>query len=246
MDIVPFANSVIYGEHKRTSTRGVFNDSRCHDVLPRFFLSLSLLLPALPTVVTIPATHCCGKSKRSRKTKMAAVAIGAGSHAKSVRQDRKRRETFTPVSAESTDCQFPLSRGRIEERDGAGVSANDRSVGAVCAKVRARAVDRTRGRSPAGGRTRTERSSRTFADPLSRSHVPSFRLLPPARRAPCVVRRHSATLAPSRSSRVLPRSLVFLSLFLSFSATARPPLRHIAAERARMRRRGHARGRKTR
>lgn len=113
----------------------------------------------------------------------------------------------------------------------------------------ARAVDRTYERSPAGGRTRTERSSTTLADPLSRSHVPSFRLppppplphpRPPARRAPCVVRRHSATVAPSLIlSPSLPLSFTFL-------ATARPSLRHIAAERARIRRRGHARGRKTR
>lgn len=93
----------------------------------------------------------------------------------------------------------------------------------------ARAVDRPYGRSPAGRRTRTERSSRTLADPLSRSHVPSFR--PPPPQAPRAVRR-SATFGNSRSvSLSVPLPLTH-SLFLSRAFTARPPLRHIAAERA--------------
>lgn len=73
-----------------------------------------------------------------------------------------------------------------------------------------------------------------IADPLSRSHVPSFRPFPP--QPPRAVRR-SATFGNSRSVSLsvhasLSHSLT-LSLFLSFPTIVRPSLRHIAAERAR-------------
>lgn len=90
-----------------------------------------------------------------------------------------------------------------------------------------------RGLSGAAERSRIPSLARTF-----RPSVPLPR--PPPRRPPRAARRHSATLAPSRSTiSRLTLSLgltVYLSRSLAFPASARPPLRHIAAERARVRR----------